>query len=350
METLVAPVERTAESIREVAAAFKADNPKAYARNVAAAIGVSEGALLASRIGQADQNVFRLRPEFKELLLELESLGPLMALTRNDNCVHEKTGVYDKPDMKLPHKMGLFLDDPIDLRLFFRAWETAFFVEDGERISIQIFDQAGTAVHKIYASKETNREAMVALAQRFKSDDQSPEQAVAAIEPKPEAELSDETVEAFIAGWRELKDTHDFFPLLHKHGVSRRQAVHIGPADLARKVDNKVHRTILEHASKTGLEIMVFVGNRGCIQIHTGPVEKLLERGPWFNVIDPGFNLHLKEEGIVETYVVTKPTEDGDVTALELFNADGELIVQFFGKRKPGIPELPEWRELMAKL
>ncbi|MDX1439674.1 MAG: ChuX/HutX family heme-like substrate-binding protein, partial [Rubricoccaceae bacterium] len=89
---------------------------------------------------------------------------------------------------------------------------------------------------------------------------------------------------------------------------------------------------------------------RGCVQIHTGPVKWLLETEPWFNVLDPGFNLHLKEDGIAEAYVVTKPTEDGDVTALELFDTDGELIVQFFGRRKPGIPELTEWRELLATL
>jgi hypothetical protein len=37
---------------------------------------------------------------------------------------------------------------------------------------------------------------------------------------------------------------------------------------------------------------MCFVGNRGCIQIHTGPVKNIKIMGPWLNVMDPGFNLH----------------------------------------------------------
>jgi putative hemin transport protein len=44
---------------------------------------------------------------------------------------------------------------------------------------------------------------------------------------------------------------------------------------------------------------------------------------------------------------VKKPTVDGMVTSLETFDAHGELIAQFFGARKPGIPEKPEWRDLV---
>ena len=45
-----------------------------------------------------------------------------------------------------------------------------------------------------------------------------------------------------------------------------------------------------------------------------------------------------------------KPTEDGIVTAVEVFDADGEIIATLFGKRKPGQPELELWREIVAKL
>jgi len=47
---------------------------------------------------------------------------------------------------------------------------------------------------------------------------------------------------------------------------------------------------------------------------------------------------------------VNKPTSDGWVTSLEVYAANGDLIVQFFGERKPGKPELTGWRELMVSL
>jgi len=95
---------------------------------------------------------------------------------------------------------------------------------------------------------------------------------------------------------------------------------------------------------------MVFVGNKGNIQIHTGPIRKTMWHENWFNIMDPDFNMHLDMSKIAQTWVVRKPTEDGVVTAIEVFNEAGDIIVQFFGKRKPGIPELEIWREAVEKL
>ena len=95
---------------------------------------------------------------------------------------------------------------------------------------------------------------------------------------------------------------------------------------------------------------MVFVGNQGCIEIHSGPIHSLKPMGPWLNVLDPGFNLHLREAAIDTAWVVRKPGEDGVVTSLELFDAAGEAIATLFGKRKPGQVEDPAWRALVGGL
>jgi putative hemin transport protein len=47
--------------------------------------------------------------------------------------------------------------------------------------------------------------------------------------------------------------------------------------------------------------------------------------------------------------VVCKPTVDGWVTSVEVYDNKDELIVQFFGARKPGSPELNAWRKLLRQ-
>ncbi|MCY1179170.1 Hemin transport protein HemS [compost metagenome] len=91
---------------------------------------------------------------------------------------------------------------------------------------------------------------------------------------------------------------------------------------------------------------MVFVGNQHCIQIHSGTVSNLRWMDTWFNVLDPEFNLHLKTTGVTELWRVRKPSVDGIITSYEGFDAQGELVVQLFGARKPGIPERDDWRAL----
>ena len=146
----------------------------------------------------------------------------------------------------------------------------------------------------------------------------------------------------------ELKDTHDFFPLLRKFGVAREQALRLADRNCAFQVPTETYKYILHKASQTGLPIMVFVGNDGIIQIHTGEVEKVLEARGWINVMDERFNLHINQTEIASAWIVKKPTDDGVVSSLEIFNRHGENVALFFGKRKPGIPEKEEWRELLA--
>jgi putative hemin transport protein len=107
---------------------------------------------------------------------------------------------------------------------------------------------------------------------------------------------------------------------------------------------------VLRRASDSATPIMVFVGNPGMIQIHTGPVQQIVPRGEWHNVLDDEFNLNLRQTAVADAWAVRKPTRNGLVTSVEVFDASGDLIVQFFGKRKPGEAELEAWREMVSGL
>jgi putative hemin transport protein len=219
------------------------------------------------------------------------------------------------------------------------------------RTSVQVFDIDGAAVHKIYLTGKSDREAFDALAARFRSPQQTGDIAIAPLPPRrPDRPDADIDIANFHKHWRALQDTHDFFGLLGEFGVSRAQAMRLAEPEFASSVPPVALRDALQAAADTETPIMCFVGNPGCIQIHTGPVQTLKVMGPWFNVLDPTFNLHLREDAIHEAWVVRKPTRDGIVTSLELFDANGFCFVQFFGERKPQKAELEAWRKIVADL
>jgi putative hemin transport protein len=330
--------------------AFRAANPKTRIRDAARALGTSEAALVATGCGET---AVRLRPEWKEILAALPSLGRIMALTRNECCVHERHGRYE--DVSVTGPMGLVLGPDIDLRLFLSHWRHAFAVTEptghGERRSIQIFDRSGTAIQKIYVAGETDMAAFNAVVARFGHDDQSPaietDPLPAPATPRADGEID---VAALRDSWSKLEDTHDFFGMLRRHKVERVQAFRLAGPDFAHPLAPTAGRSVLEAAARRALPIMIFVGNRGCIQIHTGTVKRLVTTGPWLNVLDPDFNLHFREDGVVSAWLVRKPTRDGDVTSVEIFDRAGEAIMTLFGKRKPGQPEDLAWRELANEL
>lgn len=342
----------TTATLREKWDELKAKNPSLRIRNAALELGVSEAELLATKIGET---VIRLRPEITSILQEIKSLGKVMALTRNEECVHERKGVYLNADFSSSYA-GLFVGEDIDLRIFPSVWTKAFSVEEtsehGTRKSLQFFSKDGLAIHKIYLTPQSNDEAFNALVSKYKSNNQEAIETVESVSldlnEKPDHEIN---IVSFQKEWETLKDTHDYFGLLKKYNVSRTQAMRLAPSEYyATPIGKEKITSMLETVAKEHFPIMVFVGNKGNIQIHTGEVKRTLWHGNWFNIMDPDFNLHLDMSKIAQTWIVRKPTEDGIVTSIEVFNEMGDLIVQFFGKRKPGIPEMKEWQDVVANL
>ncbi|MEO6918869.1 MAG: ChuX/HutX family heme-like substrate-binding protein [Collimonas sp.] len=323
-------------------------------RDAAAAIGISEGEAMAACVGF---EAIRLLPRFVELFEEVPLLGAVLALTRNDSVVHEKDGAYQK--MSHNGEVGLALGEVIDLRIFYKQWRFACAVieevtrgpETSLQKSLQFYDLHGAAVHKVFLREHSDHAAFDALVARWRDPQQLPGMTT---EPLPPATIDTDDAEIDIDGfrsaWENMTDTHQFFGLLRDFGVSRTQALRLAPPQFVRQVDNSAVRQILEQAVASALPIMVFVGNRGMIQIHSGAVSNVKVMGPWLNVLDSGFNLHLREDMIVSSWLVSKPTSDGEVTSLELFDRDGNTIAILFGVRKPGQPELPAWRAAALNL
>ncbi|AMP39375.1 hemin-degrading factor [Ralstonia solanacearum] len=323
-------------------------------RDAAAELGVSEGELVAARVGA---DVTRLHAgadgHFIGLFEQLGALGRVMVLTRNAAAVHEKDGAFT--NLSHEGRVGLALGTEIDLRMFYAHWAHAYAVTDtsprGTLRSLQFYDACGEAVHKVYLREHSEHAAYDRLVAQWRAEDQSAGDAMPS-RPAPDTPRPDSAIDvpALLSAWEAMTDTHQFFGLLKAHEVARTQALRLAEGRFTQAVAPTALRTVLEDAASAGLPIMVFVGNRGMVQIHTGPITSVRLLDSWVNVLDPGFNLHVRADLIDRAWVVCKPTSDGVVTSLELFDAQGETIAMLFGARKPGEPERPAWREVVRRL
>jgi putative hemin transport protein len=329
---------------------IKQQEPHLRIRDAAKKLGISEMELLHTTLGP---NTILLKPEWPSLLLGFKKLGKVMALTRNDGCVLEHKGTFQKIDIQgdAPYQVATVIG-PIEQRVFFSAWKYGFAVINetprGTMRSFQFFDKSGEAILKVFLQEKSNLAAFDDLIQQYAADQQELDIQIEQF-AKPEYATSID-LEAFTSDWENMKDTHEFFGMLRKYKLHRLDAVKWIDDKWAHEVDRLSARRILEVASAGKLPIMIFAGNKGNIQIHQGKVRTIRQMGSWLNVLDPDFNMHLNEDEISSAFVVHKNTEDGLVSSLELFDAEGEMITQFFGLRKPGIPQLNAWKDLIDSL
>ena len=328
---------------------YRKQHAKVRIRDAAEQLGIAEAQLLATECGRS---VTRLSPEWRTLFPALATLGRVKAVTRNDQVVLERIGRYEH--IELGGHGGLVVGE-IDLRMFLHHWHSLFAVLDAARerylSSLQVFDESGQAVHKIYLEPDSDDGAYQALVEALRHRDQSTFESVAP-PPASTPERPDALVDvaALHSAWDAMQDTHEFFGLMQKLHVTRTQALRLAGADRAHEVPVRSLRALLHAAAERALEIMIFVGNRGVVQIYTGPIGTPVTLGGWLNILDPTFNLHVREEAIASAWVVKKPTRDGHVTSLELYDANGENLGLVFGKRKPGQVESEAWRGALAEL
>lgn len=266
----------------------KASGAAKYARDIAAVMGVSEAELTAARVGH---DAVRLQDNARAILASLEKVGETKCICRNEYAVHEQVGAFTH--QHLDGHAGLVLNPrALDLRLFLSQWASAFHVNDGGRESIQFFDPHGDAVLKVYTTNNTDSEAWQALIAEQAQSTPAP----LAVRPVENARYADTADGAALEKeWRAMTDVHQFFALLRKYNLSRQQAFRLVNDDLACRIDTDALPRLLETLQRDGNEFMIFVGNRGCVQIFTGVLEKLTPMRGWINIFNSAFTLHLRE-------------------------------------------------------
>ena len=316
---------------------LRAENPKARARDLAHTHGVTEAALVAAHVGHGttmiDATPDRLFPLIRDL-------GDVMALTRNAACVHERRGVYS--DYRSGPHAAMVLDPEIDLRIFPSHWTHAFAVveqtEDGLKRSLQIFDAAGDAVHKVHLKPSSNADAFDALTATLGMPDQPQTLTLSPRTPTEGPKPNPARTDDLRRDWDAMTDTHQFNTLTRRLKMNRLGAYQLAGQPRAERIDTGAVTQALHAAADNAIPLMIFVGNAGCIQIHGGPIAKVVPMGPWINVMDPRFNLHLRTDQIAQVWRVWKPTRTGDANSIEAFDKDGGLILQIFGYRKDAAP------------
>jgi putative hemin transport protein len=331
----------------------RAETPGLRDRDMAESLGISEAGLVAAHIGaDGPRRAVRVEAHPDRLMPAAEAMGEVMALTRNPSAVHEKIGRYG--NYHPGQHAAMVLTEAVDLRIFPSHWRHAFLVEvegdGGTRRSLQVFDAAGDAVHKVILREGSDRAAWDRAKAELALDDRSQAARVAPRESPEAAKSRPDRAEELRAEWRKMTDTHQFLRMVSKLKMNRLGAYRIAGAPFVRRLAPGAVDAALHAVRDDGVEIMLFVGNRGCIQIHSGGIGTLTPMGPWQNVMDPDFNLHLRRDHLAEVWAVEKPTQRGPAVSVEAFDGEGRLILQCFAIPKEGRDSRPAWARIVERL
>jgi len=356
----------TAPANEKAARAASPIGAAADSRTLAKKNGLSEAHLIAADVGK---NVIRLQDGRETpiaILLRLHELDRIRASARNEHVILNVVGTTPPPrlipatETREARSFPGYFGPPIDLRPSFSNWQFSFaqisFSPEGEvRRSLNFFDGQGRAVQQLTIDSPDGIAAFEQVLQDFRAETQTSEIALLLKEPddpvRPDSQVD---VPSLIAAWDAITDVHQFgSAVLAKHDVTRLQALRLAGTERAQPLASRAALSaLLKAAAEADLEIMAFVSNSANTQIFTGKINAPTKSADgWIHVSgENDLNLMIHEAGIDQVWLVKKPSSIGTLSTVEVYNVEGEVIVQFYSKRAPRSPESDTWRALLAKL
>ena len=281
---------------------FQSDNKKIRIRDAANQLGVSEAELLSTEICQ---NTFFLSiNNYNTFFQDILSLDKIMFLIRSNSVVHEK--IVRTKDIKLINNY-LFYNESNNsnlLKFDIKLFKYAFFQSKKHRKidlkSFQIFNFKGDAILKIYL-KGDDKIKFNEIGLKYKCNYNYELQSKSVVKsnnnnPKKHIDL--------------------YFKDIVEKSKKREYFLKENPL-----------RRILASTSKSKELIQIYAIGLGTIQYHEDIVDKIIDYGPWINVIDEDFNLHVLEKKLTQFILTEYKNKSQLYYAIDFYDCDNKRVL-----------------------
>lgn len=305
---------------------------------------------LGTCLSQLGDRVLRLQDEPTALLKSLYRFGSLEAGTCNRACVLRQTTSYQRLAYSSHCGVGRLRQGAVTMEVFPRQWALALAVlapvGDIGAGTLLFFDAHGALQCQLHVPGGRGRHAFEELVCAMLHPDQT-------LLPRPHPaptplDAGRVNLAALEQGWSVLREPQDFAALLRRHGLRRLRAYRLVRDKFARPVSLDSVSALLTLGALRQTPLSLRCGNKGCVQRFEGVLPLPVWQGDRLSLCRAGMRFSLAMHEVASVWRVRKPSADGVVTTVELFDTAGERVLTISSGRSRGRLELPSWRTLLA--
>ncbi|MBD26097.1 MAG: hypothetical protein CMG46_14030 [Candidatus Marinimicrobia bacterium] len=298
------------------------DNKKLRIRDAASKLNVSEAELLSLKIN--NDVSYLLIPDFQQFFNKIiDNIDKVMFLIRSDFVVHEK--IVSLSDLSyndgsiisnLDSSCPIISFDPKSISYSF--FECNCHNEKRELRSFQFFDKYGDAILKIYLKGDKSA-AFERIADFYKIN------------------YNYELQKYIINKKINIVEQSSF---LHIDSLVNKKFI-----NNTKIINNDKLRFFLNAFSENEIPIQIHAYGINCIQYHRGIIKNIIDYGPWLNVIDKEFNIHILENKIFKTTILDYKDELNNFYIVNITDINNNLVLGIAGLDK----NINEFNEVIKK-
>tara|TARA_B100000579_G_scaffold430451_1_gene443879 strand:- start:348 stop:1322 length:975 start_codon:yes stop_codon:yes gene_type:complete len=278
------------------------DNKKTRIKNAADILEVSEAELLSTEIGE---NVFYLDiADYDQFFQKFIDIDKIMLLIRSDYVVHEvivdasKT-IFKKDSFIATSKMQTTITE-FDSELFTFVFFEKKIHAGKELKSFQFFDINGKALIKIFL-KGLKTDKFEEIAQEYHKEYQY----------EVQKQIYNQNQKNIIRSVN----------ILEKEYNLKNQKI------TTNEINGSILRYILEGASKSIIPIKIHAFGDKITQNYRGIIKNIVDFGPWINVIDKYFNLHVLENNIKKSIINKYYKTKHSIIIISFFDSNQDKVI-----------------------
>ena len=292
------------ESLKEKWADLVSANKKIRIRDAAKQLNVSEAELLSTSISK---DIFLLSiKDYSSFFKEILCLDKIMLLIRSDFVVHEK--IIDAKSVEIKNNNFIYKDRDsthllnFDTNLFKYSFYESRKNQKINLKSFQFFNSHGNAVLKIYLKGDNSKKfSEIALKHKIKHSFELP---------------SSGNCSSKLQNLNLKNDVDLYFKNISKEFKKTKCDLKKNPL-----------REILINASKSQTPIQIHALGLGTIQYHKDTIKKVIDYGPWINIIDKNFNLHVLEKKLNKFILTKYSNQKTEYCLIDFFDQNKDLVL-----------------------
>jgi len=153
---------------------------------------------------------------------------------------------------------------------------------------------------------------------------------------------------AFQDGWLRLRTTEDFHKLIERFGVTDFEALRLAGEIWAARVTPEAFVARLRLLAELELPCTLALGYGDAMNAHRVVIEQVQCRNGCLHLLGDELCFILRKDCMDTAWVVTRPSADGVLISLELYDKEHELVVRLSGQ--PEQRTAAVWQDIIGTL
>ncbi len=293
-------------------------------------------------------NLTKIQPKFIAIFEQLAKVGKVSATLFSAAITHKVSGKF--ADMHNRSNTLMHFHPNIDTRLFTAKWRYVYAIEQENIVCLHFFSRYGDLIYKVCATETKQDSQFKGLINQFTDSQQTklPPQVIPHLTKSKYTKAIDEA--KLKEHWGAMTNVHQASKIFKRYGNDQLSVYPLLGEKYARKIIKTQLMQFFKSIVAKELNVMMFARNYATVQCYVGKLNNIKYTKDHLQIVMTDFNFMLNLSKLGEIWLVTKPTDNGEVNSFSIFDKNDNEILILTDQRTRGQAENPSWFKEIQKL